>query len=239
MSTSTTLNERIIEPEWLDRMPAADARAVRARADLRRVNAWMANARLVATALRHTVLRGPPRRVVELGAGDGTFLLAVARRLATEWGQVEAVLVDRQPVVTAQTASGFHRLGWSVQVVRADVFDWLLSDPNERADVVLANLFLHHFSEAGLRCMFETAARKTGLLVACEPERCWRSLAGAMFLGLAGCSVVTCHDAVISVRAGFRAQELSKLWIGEGNWDLREESSGMFSHIFTARQRRR
>ena len=70
---------RALEPEWLDTLPPDDPRAVRSRADLRRVNALMGNARIVADLLRGAPR--PLRRVAELGAGDGTFALRVVRAL--------------------------------------------------------------------------------------------------------------------------------------------------------------
>jgi hypothetical protein len=37
------------------------------------------------------------------------------------------------------------------------------------------------------------------------------------------------------VRAGFRGDELSRLWPA-GEWTLREEKRGGFSHLFSARR---
>src|SRR2546430_10100919 len=63
--------DRQIEPEWLDELPADDARAIRSRRDLRRVNAWMGNARVIAAASREAFRDRPPKQIVDLGAGDG------------------------------------------------------------------------------------------------------------------------------------------------------------------------
>jgi hypothetical protein len=53
---------------------------------------------------------------------------------------------------------------------------------------------------------------------------------------MVGCSEVTRHDAIVSVRAGFAGRELSMLWPAEG-WDTAEKSAGLFSHSFAARRR--
>ena len=45
------MHARVLEPEWLDELPPQDPRAVRSRADLRRVNWLMGNARLIARVL--------------------------------------------------------------------------------------------------------------------------------------------------------------------------------------------
>jgi hypothetical protein len=54
-------------------------------------------------------------------------------------------------------------------------------------------------------------------------------------LGAIGCNDVTRHDAVASVRAGFRDGQLSALWPA-GPWKLTERGAGLFSHLFVARR---
>src|SRR5262249_44322808 len=45
------LRARRVEPEWLDRLPPGDARAVRSRRDLDRINRWMLQPGIMARAL--------------------------------------------------------------------------------------------------------------------------------------------------------------------------------------------
>ena len=58
---------RRVEPELLDELPASDPRAVRSRQDLRRVNAWMGNARIMARALRSAFTGRHCQTLFELG----------------------------------------------------------------------------------------------------------------------------------------------------------------------------
>jgi len=76
-------------------------------------------------------------------------------------------------------------------------------------DVVLANLFLHHFENEKLKGLCGLLANKTDLFVACETRRSRLSLTACHFLGLIGCNAITRHDAMVSVRAGFVEDELS------------------------------
>jgi len=230
------LVRRQVQSEWLDGLDPADARAQRSRRDLQRVNAWMGNVRKVVHALKHAPLRQAPGRLVELGAGDGTFLLQVARRLHARWPRVQAVTVDRLALLSPETQQGFASLGWTVQAVQADVFDWLRIDSGAETDVFLSNLFLHHFASERLRLLLEHAAQHAVLFVACEPERSRLALLGARLLWLIGCQEVTRHDAVISVRAGFGEREVSDLWPEGGDWQLTERAAGPFSHLFQARR---
>ncbi len=72
---------RTVEPEWLDELPPQDPRALRSRRDLRRLNGTMRHPQIMARALSNSMVGLPNPRIVELGAGDGDFLLSVLRQL--------------------------------------------------------------------------------------------------------------------------------------------------------------
>jgi hypothetical protein len=223
--------ERRLEPEWLDHLPAADPRAVRARRDLRLVNRIMGHAGFIAKALRELTAQSAPR-IAELGAGDGTLLVRIAQ--AMSWPQgAHVVFVDRQPAVSSDTRERYRERGCEIAVDADDVFDWLARD-SAPFDAIVANLFLHHFEPDALTRLFALAAARTRLFVACEPRRARLPLAGSRVLGLIGCNDVTRHDAVLSVRAGFAGCELSALWPDGAGWKTRESSVGFFSHLFVA-----
>ena len=236
---------RRVDPEWLDELPAHDPRALRSRRDLIRINALMGNAAIVAGELKLGTDRGQtevrPRsdpgltrvlRVAEIGAGDGGFLLRVARALGVR--EAEANLVDRKSVVTEATRTEFGKRGWRARAVEADVFDWLRATPP--LDAIVANLFLHHFEPQRLAEMLALAAGRTRIFIACEPRRSAFALNGARLLGLIGCNDVSRHDAIVSVRAGFCDGEISALWPAGGAWSLHEGGRGLFSHVFIARR---
>ena len=223
--------QRHLQPEILDELPADDPRAIQSRRDLRKVNTFMGHPGMVTRALR--AAPSPPRLLVEIGAGDGTFLLRVARRFR-QHARVRAILVDRRPSMSAATRKRFTDAGWDVDSCQSDVFEWLCRSHPETADVTVANLFLHHFRESELVNLLNMAAQQTRRFVACEPRRSRTALAGASLLRLVGCNDVTMHDADVSVRAGFRDRELSALWPRDAGWQLAERRAGLFSHTFIA-----
>ncbi len=225
---------RRVEPEWLDELPADDPRALRSRRDLRRINALMMNVAIVAGEFDRLGNDTSPLTIAEIGAGDGTFMLRLAKKTANRWRDAHVVLVDRQDIVGPATRGAIASLGWKVQSVTADVFDWLSRPTEPRFDVIVANLFLHHFGDAGLRSLLALAAARSSMFVACEPRRSGMALAGSHLLGAIGCNDVSRHDATISVRAGFAGAELSVLWPAPGAWTLRESARGIFSHCFVA-----
>lgn len=220
---------RTIESEWLDALPSDDPRALRSRRDLRRVNAIMLQARIMARLLSAHCKR--PGKIIELGGGDGTFMLSVARRL--RWRDVDLVLVDQQNIVGAGTRAGFAALGWRLSVRQGDIFDFL-GHGSEAADIVAANLFLHHFADAELARLLRGAAALAPLFVACEPQRSVLALTGSRMLFAVGCNDVSRHDAVASVRAGFAGTELSWLWPSGEGWRLHEAPAWPFTHSFAA-----
>jgi SAM-dependent methyltransferase len=225
---------RAVEPELLDELPSTDPGARGARRDLRKVNAIMGNARIAArTLLGHGNCK-PLTSVVELGAGDGTFALAVARRLGHSAARRGMVLVDRRPCVQEHTREALESLSWNVEVIQADALEWLDRGATDTADVILANLFLHHFQDSPLSALLRSAARRTKCFLACEPLRSHTALWAATMLPMIGCNRVTLHDARISVRAGFRHRELSSLWPADPGWRLIERRAGLFTHHFAA-----
>ena len=229
--------EREVRPELLDELPAVDPRAARARQDLKRVNVLMGHAPLMVQALSSGAIGPEPKRLVELGAGDGSFLLRVARQLGSRWRGTRVRLVDRASIVAPETTQAFQAEGWQVDLAQADVMEWLNSSHGWGSDAMLANLFLHHFSQPQLRQIFGAAASLTRLFIAIEPRRSARSLFFSQLLWLVGCSQVTRHDARVSVRAGFAGRELAAVWPQNGSWDIDERAVGAFSHLFIARCR--
>ena len=225
---------RTIEPEWLDELPPDDPRAMRSRRDLRRINALMTNSTLVARELMRVFSAKSPHTITEIGAGDGHFMLRVAEKISTEWRAMDIVLLDQQSLVSTETSAKFAAVGWQPQAVMADVFAWLAQPGGPMLDVIVANLFLHHFDAARLAELLSLIARRTRVLIACEPARSGRALLASHLLGMVGCNDVSRHDALVSVRAGFKNRELSGLWPAGSAWTLREHARGLFSHCFVA-----
>jgi hypothetical protein len=228
------MSPRTVLPELLDELAEDDPRAIRSRADLRRVNRWMGQARLM-TRLLAGYGTSPPKRMLEIGCGDGSFMLRVARTLAPQWPGVHLYLLDRQNLVSAATIAGFADLGWRAELVIADVFDLAAVVPVP-VDIVSANLFLHHFEATDLQRLLGVLAATTSYVAACEPRRASLALLGSRLLFVIGCNDVTRHDAVTSVRAGFTGQELASLGPERAKWRIEERAAGLFTHAFVARK---
>ena len=233
---------RIVRPEILDALPPADRRAIRSRRDLRRVNRVMGSCGILSRVTRQALASSAhpeAPRILELGAGDGSLALRIAARLRASWPAAELTLLDRQMLIPATTGIAFAHLGWTLRLLTVDALEWARAPPQRqlpgRWDVILANLFLHHFEEDALRELLSAAADRCDAFIACEPRRSLPALLGSRLLPALAVSRDTLHDALISVRAGFRGKELSDTWPARGcAWRLQERPAGLFSHLFIA-----
>lgn len=224
---------RTLHPELVDNLPADHPGAIQSRRDLRRLNLCMGHAGILAREVK-SVSPQKPLTITEIGAGDGELLLRIAQRLRGNWPSADATLIDLQDLLQENTRAQFLRLNWRVRSVESDVFKWL--EAAQPSDVILANLFLHHFSDEQLKGLLLALSAKTNAVIALEPRRTGWPLFWTRWLHLIGCGPVTCHDAHVSVRAGFRDHELSALWPDRQHWSLIERRAGLFSHLFVARR---
>lgn len=219
--------QRVLQAELLDELPAADPRAVASRRDLRILNMLMRNHRPIVQAFAH--LKNPT--IAEIGAGEGLLGLALARSIEAP-GRI--LLIDQQPVVSAATMDAMRKLGWQVEAIEADVFEWL--EKTAKIDAICASLFLHHFEGARLEKLITMIAQRCDYFAVSEPLRDGMAHWFARKLWVIGCNEVTCHDGAISVRAGFRDEELSALW--PKGWKFTEKRHGLFTHFFGAARER-
>lgn len=227
---------RLVQPEVLDGLHADDPAALRARRDLRRLHHVMGTLTMLSRALDRVVAQRTPRRILELGAGDGSLVLRLAKRHAPIWPDVEITLLDRRPAVGDTTLDGFRRRGWTARVVAADVFDWLETNA-EQWDLIVTTLFLHHFPAADVARLLQRVAPRTQAFVCCEPRRSAIPLVASHLVALLGAGPVTREDAVVSVHAGFVGNELSAAWPDRASWELQEYAAGLFSHCLVARRK--
>jgi hypothetical protein len=230
--------ERRVEPEWLDELSANDPRAQCSRNDLRRLNALMGNAGMIANELRGAFSESALQRITEIGAGDGDFLLQVVRRLRlrNDVSPREILLVDRQFLLSEKAKHEFRDLHWNAAALESDALVYLANGA-PKSNAIIANLFLHHFSDARLCELLKCAAGKTDAFIALEPRRSAFAFFFSKQVGFIGCGPVTRNDAPVSVRAGFANREISARWPDHENWNLTERPAGLFGHLFVARRK--
>ena len=223
-------------PERLDHLPVDDPKARRARRDLRRVHRAMRSLSIVQHAVSDLRLTTPPRRILELGAGDGSLLLRLARSKCADWPGVELTLLDRQDLLSSTMSAQFAELGWKAKPLCADAIEWAQSASSERYDLCLTTLFLHHFQTEALAILLAAVAVRARAFIACEPCRNRISRIGSHLLWFLGVNDVTREDGITSVAAGFAAHELTQLWPPGASWQVKEYFAWPFTHCFVTRR---
>jgi hypothetical protein len=178
---------RKLTPELLDHLPHDDHGALRSRADLRRINFFMGNERWIASAIPANT-----RHITEIGAGDGYLLT----RLAGNFPQAEITAYDLAPRPA--------HLPPAVKWTQGDLFT---QAPPTHGGTLIANLFLHHFTDPQLA---ELGAWMRGFdtLLINEPLRArLPQLLGKIAAPFV--HPITRHDMRVSIEAGFAPGELA------------------------------
>jgi SAM-dependent methyltransferase len=191
------LHQRSREAERLD-VGVEDEEAVRSLGDLRLVNRWLGGRRSLLRAVRPFLREGI--RVLDVGCGSADLPAWLQR---TTPSRIMVVGVDLKLLHLQQAPPGVHR-------VVADVRQ--LPFPPLSFDVVTVSLFLHHFDapEVGgvLRALFSLARRA---LVVNDLRRARVPLLfGQAVFPFLFRSPVSVADGLVSVRRGFRPQELAE-----------------------------
>lgn len=229
--------KRRVLPEHLDALPSDDPTARRSRRDLQRVHRAMRSLSILRSAVEMLPMTRQPRRILELGAGDGSLMLRFARSCRPSRRDVEVTFIDRQNLIGPEVRGPLGLLGWDVHVMTTDALEWASASSADQYDLCVTTLFLHHFEPPALEQLLRAVAARCRAFVACEPRRNRLALTGSHLLGLLGVNAVTREDGVTSVVAGFAGQELSALWpAGEPPWRLREYFAWPFTHCFVAYQ---
>lgn len=220
-----TQNPRLVEPELLDSLPAADPAAKRSRRDLRLINALMGNQRWIVRQLRKPPPPYPHWHQWELGAGDGSL----GARIATE----PSLRAIRLSALDFAPRSPAWPTGWDWH--QADILATAAERP--RADLVIANLILHHFQDAELRQIGNWIC-DAQVIIAVEPLRARLPHVLAFALRLLGINHVTRKDIHTSIRAGFTGSELPDLLgLDPAAWEIHLSTSLLGAYRLLARRR--
>ena len=186
----------MIEPEWLDDTPAAEAQA--SLGDLVRINRLLGGHEVTRKTLRRLVGHEERFTLLDVGAASG---------------DMGAVIRESFPgaTVTSFDYKMDHLRKASAPRVCGDAFH--LPFAARSFDFVFCSLFLHHFSNAQVTELlrsFGGVARRNVVVTDLE-----RSVLAYYFLPatrwLFGWDRITLHDGPISVEAAFHTDELRAL----------------------------
>lgn len=211
-----SLSRRIKGEEWMDDFSTPDGQLIRALKDLRQTNHFLGGHASSDAPLEPFLREHPQLRVLDLACGGGDYLCHLVRRGVRFNCTVHAVGLDANPVVIEHARSYLDgQLSPSLRKqVRVDVGDALSPayEPNA-FDIVHASLFLHHLHGQKAVQLLRTMHRFSRIgLVVNDLHRHLLAYAGFwLFSHLFRLAPMARHDGLISVRRGFRRQELKAL----------------------------
>jgi 2-polyprenyl-3-methyl-5-hydroxy-6-metoxy-1,4-benzoquinol methylase len=198
------LSRRSSAAEWMDAADATQPDFEAALADLARINrlsrAYPPTLRWLDRLARRTGARR--LSVLDVGAGGGDMLAAIAHWGARRGVTLDLTGLDRSPWAATQAAAAGVPARW----ITADLF---ALDPAERFDVVLCSLFTHHLADPELvRFLRWIEARaELGWLIS-DLHRHWLpwSFVWAAFR-LARFHPMVIHDSTISIARSFTRED--------------------------------
>ncbi len=188
--------------EWIDR-PDCPAELLAASDRLMaQVNRWFGGTRLVQAFIAGELRRrggDRPLRVLDLGSGSGDIPATISRWARRRGRAVTFTCVDCRPAV-GEVAEGLQR-------VTADILDYT---PEEPHDCAVASMVLHHLRDEQIADLLSRLEQLAPRLFISDLRRngiTW--IAGRLLT--VPCPAGVRHDALLSIRRGFRPGELRRL----------------------------
>lgn len=198
--------------EFLDRADCDPALAAASYRFMETVNARFGGIRIVRrflateTARRYT---GASFRILDIGSGSCDIPLAVSRWARTYDIPLHFTCLEIAGHAVDIARGQLARAGNpAVQLLQEDIFS---HQPTERYDWAVASMCFHHFSEAQILTLLQRLRGFVLNSVLINDLRRSRLASLAARLLLAGAPAGVRHDALLSIRRGFKIRELSTL----------------------------
>jgi len=199
---------RIPSQEWLDDDLGTPEEIQRSFTDLWRINRWLGGVsgclHLLERYFDHQGFRHI--RILDVGSGDSRLAACLQTELARRNRSVDFVALDRR---LSHLRNGHHSTQ-KLSRVAADVMD--LPFQEETFEVVICNLFLHHFMEDKAVDLLRRLARVASEAVLINYLE--RHPLPYAFIRIAwpfARSRITRHDGAASVRQAYTKDELATL----------------------------
>ena len=207
-------NDRATAEEFLDRTDCDPALAAASYRFMERVNGTFGGIRIVRNYLAaETALRPAtsPLRILDIGSGSCDIPLAVSR-----WARANGISLHFTCLEKAGPAVGIARRHLdraddpAVQLIQGDIFT---HQPAEPYDCAVASMCFHHFSNAQILMLLQRLRGFviSGVLINDLLRSPWASLAARLLLAVTAASPKVQHDALLSIRRGFKISELQAL----------------------------
>jgi len=193
-----------------------------------RVNRFLGGARVVRRFLEEEVAAAPgrPLRVLDIGAGACDIPLAVARWARRRGLDLAITCLEPAPLAARIARRNLARAGLSgLRLLEEDVF---AHQPSRPYDCAIGSMFFHHLRDDEIVRLVEhlrRIVRRSVLLN--DLRRTALHFAGAVLLTALACPGLR-HDALVSIRRGFRVADLQRTLGRIHAGSLRVENAWLF-----------
>ena len=209
MGGSGVFEHRASESELLDRPDCEQPLAERSYRFMRLVNRIGGGTRVVRRFLAKEISTASvkrPVRILDLGSGCGDIPLSVARWAAKHGRHVEFTCLEHNAGALALARQGLASARCNtIELTQGDLFTYR---PGREYDYAVGSMVLHHFSQQEIgRLVTHLRGFVTKALLINDLQRCALNYAACYVLTL-GSDPVVRHDALLSIRRGFRSREL-------------------------------
>ena len=201
-------------PEWMDRRQPVSAELENDLANLRSLNRWFGSHRLVRHFLNRWLASAERARILDLATGSGDI-----PRLMADWARSRSInitidAIDQQPS-TLEIARSLSRKYPEINFAVANLFEW---NPNDKYDVVLLSLALHHFrDEEAVKVLQKCRHLSRGAVLVSDLRRGrWLSLGIYLVTALVYSEPMTKTDARLSAARAFSFSEMQELAVRAG-----------------------
>lgn len=201
-------DKRAASREWMDVPDFGEPQARRSFRFIRVVNRFFGGIRVVrrffAAELRNAP-RNRPLTVLDLGSGVCDIPLAVSRWAHRQGLRIHFTCIESNPHAYALAKRSLSRSPHlPIRLLRQDAFEHFSDEPYDWA---VASMFCHHLDEGSIRALVSKLRGlvREGLLVNDLVRSFWAYAACALLAAPAPADVR--HDALLSVRKGFRPHE--------------------------------
>jgi 2-polyprenyl-3-methyl-5-hydroxy-6-metoxy-1,4-benzoquinol methylase len=177
------------------------------------INQWLGGNAVTLNGLKSlfkTIPKNQKISIADLGCGSGEMLRLIAKHASKEGRQVDLIGMDANPNITSYAQK--HSTGFdNIQIESTNIF----SDEfrKRKFDIVLATLFLHHFTEDELIGIFSSLKNQANLgIVINDIHRHPLGYYSIKFLTqLFSKSAMVKFDAPLSVLRAFKKEELKNI----------------------------
>jgi ubiquinone/menaquinone biosynthesis C-methylase UbiE len=181
--------------------------------DLRRINDRLGGVSMSAPAIEALAAHRDELTLLDVGTGGADIPLALLDLASAAGRRLTIVAIDSRPEVLSAAV-----LAWPAVATTAGLELHVgdgrsLPYPDRSFDVVHASLVVHHLGVEDAAGLLREMARVSRLgVVINDLERSWRGWVGAWLLGhLLTRNRYTRHDAPLSVRRAYRADEMATM----------------------------